>query len=447
MKTSHLAPRTSHLVPRICLSLFCLLAVSVMAQPTAREWNAAVKAGWNLGNQLECPAPGQDNEGMDIVNPANALQAETAWGNPMVTKATIDAVRAAGFNAVRIPVRWQHHVTDETTMAIDDAWLQRVKEVVGYCLDNDMYVIINTHHDQWLERRPTNAYKTENNRRLRQLWTNIATAFRDYDYRLAFAGTNEVHMPNNWNAPTAENQAVQNSYNQTFVDAVRATGGNNEWRHLIVQTYNTNLDFGLRTNGFVVPTDAPDHGNDYMSVEFHYYTPWDYCGEATACYWGEAYKGMGSVSYGNETSMRRDFQRAADGWAAKGLGVVIGEWGVTNHWDKATNMTSIHTNMTYYCKTLIGEALGKGFATFIWDNNGFGNGQEKFGIFDRHDGMKVKADWILKGISDGVATGIETIETPTTEGCPIKSVHDGRVVVRRGADTYTLQGFRTKTDE
>ena len=429
------------------LVITCLLAVSAMAQPTAREWNAAVKAGWNLGNQLECPPPGQNGEAMDIVNPTNALKAETAWGNPVVTKAIIDAVCAAGFNAVRIPVRWQHHITNEATMTIDDAWLQRVKEVVGYCLDNDMYVIINTHHDQWLERRPTNAYKTENNRRLGQLWTNIATAFRDYDYRLAFAGTNEVHMPNNWNAPTAENQTVQNSYNQTFVDAVRATGGNNQYRHLIVQTYNTSLDFGLRTNGFVIPTDAPGLGYAYMSVEFHYYTPWDYCGEATYYYWGEAYKGSAKATSSNETNMRRDFQRAADAWTAKGLGVVIGEWGVTDHWDNVMNKTSIHTNMSYYCKTLVSEAQSRGFSTFVWDNNAFGNGQEKFGIFDRYDGMTIKADWIVKGILDGVATGIETIAAPAVTECPVKYIRDRRIVVRRGRATFNLQGNQLGIDE
>jgi endoglucanase len=419
-----------------------LLAVSASAQPTARQWNSEVKCGWNLGNQLECPASGQDNESVTIGCPANALQAETAWGNPVVTKAMIDAVKEAGFNAVRIPVRWQHHITDTQAMTIDEAWLNRVKEVVGYCLDNDMKVIVNTHHDKWLESRPTYTYKEENNRRLSLLWTQIAIAFADYDYRLAFAGTNEVHIPNNWNAPTTENLAVQNSYNQTFVDAVRAIGGNNLKRHLIVQTYNCNLEFGLANGGFIIPNDIADNGYNYMSVELHYYTPWDYCGGATAYYWGEAYKNHSTVSPSNEQNLRHDLQRAADAWTSQGLGIVIGEWGVTNHWDKGTNMNVIHANMTYYCRTLVSEARQHGFSLFVWDNNSFGNGEEQFGIFDRKNGMAVRADWILKGIREGIATGINSPHSiGKTDLSARLCLEKDRLVVRKGDKVYTLGGM------
>ena len=261
-----------------CLTVVCLLAVSGWAQPTSRQWNSEVTAGWNLGNQLECAAPGQDGESTTISNPANAMNAETAWGNPKVTNAMIAAVKDAGFNAVRIPIRWQCHITDAATMAIDAAWLNRVKEVVGYCLNNGMKVIINTHHDKWLESRPTYSYQTNNNSKLAQLWTHIAEAFSDYDYDVAFAGTNEVHVPNVYNAPTPENLSVQNTYNQTFVNAVRDTGGKNLKRHLIVQTYDCDPDFGMYNGDFIVPTDIEGNGNDYLSVEVHYYKPWEYCG-------------------------------------------------------------------------------------------------------------------------------------------------------------------------
>jgi endoglucanase len=300
-----------------------------------------------------------------------------------------------------------------------------------------MKVIINTHHDKWLESRPTNQYREENNRKLSLLWTNIARAFENYDYRLAFAGTNEVHVPNNWNAPTAENQQVQNSYNQTFVNAVRATGGNNLKRHLIVQTYNCEPEFGLMKNGFVIPTDREDNGNDYMSVEFHYYKPWDYCGGGSIYYWGKNHGGRQDDEY----VMTDAFQRVARAWADKGLGIVIGEWGVSDHWDKAANMNTIHASMTHFVRTLIGEARQLGFATFVWDNNGFGNGAEKFGIFDRWNGMKDKATWITKGIREGVADAIVPIHvdssaSPTSRICFEK----GRIVVRRGEKVYNLQG-------
>ena len=368
---------------------------SVNAQPTAKQWNQGV-VGWNLGNQFECSAPGQDGETMAIGMPDNSIKAETAWGNPVVTKKVIKAVKDAGFNAVRIPVRWQCHITNPQAMSIDKAWLKRVKEVVDWCLDNDMKVIINTHHDKWLEGRPDYQHKDENNQKLALLWMNIASEFASYDYRVAFAGTNEVHVRDNWGKPEAENLAVQNSYNQTFIDVVRATGGNNEKRHLIVQTYVCNPQFGI-DGDFIIPTDAEGNGNDYMSVEFHYYTPWEYAGECKNYFWGQAYREHGDIPESDEKTMTTFFDKVVDTWGSKGLGVVIGEWGVTDHF-KGSQADIIHENMTYYCHTLVGEARKRGFSTFIWDNNAFGNGQEKFGIFDRARGMKVKADWILKGI-------------------------------------------------
>ena len=145
---------------RICLVVLAMTGavLTAGAQPTAQQWNKNM-VGWNLGNQFECSAPGQDGESMAIGMPDNSIKAETAWGNPVVTKKVIKAVKEAGFTAVRIPIRWQCHITNPMAMSIDKAWLARIKEVVGWCLSNDLKVIINTHHDKWLEGRPTNEYK------------------------------------------------------------------------------------------------------------------------------------------------------------------------------------------------------------------------------------------------------------------------------------------------
>jgi endoglucanase len=336
---------------------------------------------------------------MAIGMPDGSIKAETAWGNPVVTKKTIKAIKDAGFNAIRIPVRWQCHISNPQAMSIDKAWMKRIKEVVDWCLDNDLKVIINTHHEKWLEGRPTNQYKEENNQKLALLWLNIASEFASYDYRVAFAGTNEVHIRDNWGKPEAENLAVQNSYNQTFIDVVRATGGNNEKRHLIVQTYVCNPDFGL-DGGLIVPTDAEGNGNDYMSVEFHYYTPWDYAGECKYNFWGNPYKDKGEASPSDENTMTEFFDKVVSTWSDRGLGIVMGEWGVTDR-QKAGQTDLIHENMTYYCRFLVGEAKKHGFSTFVWDNNSFGSGAEHFGIFDRNSGMKLKNDWVLKGIMEG----------------------------------------------
>ena len=363
------------------------------AQQTARQWNSEVTAGWNLGNQFECSAPGQDSESIAVGDPEGADNAETAWGNPLVTKKTIKAVRDAGFNAIRIPVRWQCH------MSISRIWMDRIKEVIDWCLEYNLKVIVNVHHEKWLESRPLYANKEENCQKLALLWLNIANELNKYDYRVAFAGTNEVHEPDKWGKPTAENLNVQNAYNQTFIDIVRATGMNNAKRHLIVQTYACNADYGLYNGDFIIPTDI--EGNDYMSVELHYYNPWEYVGSGECYYWGEPYKQYGA-SQSDENTMIKFFNKLADEWSAKGLGVVIGEWGITNHF-KASEADHMQENMSYYCKTLVSEARKRGFSTFVWDNNRFGNGADMFGIFDRSKNMSIKADWVIKGIKEGVA--------------------------------------------
>ena len=368
--------------------------------PTAKQWNKDV-VGWNLGNQFESSVPADDGESAEIGNLGASIDAETAWGNPPVTKEMIQAVKKAGFNAIRIPIRWQCHITDAQTMSIDPKWIARIKQVVGWCLDNDLKVIINAHHEKWLESRPTSQYKEENCNKLKLLWTNIASEFAYYDSRLAFAGTNEVHIKDNWGEPTDDNLDVQNAYNQTFVDAVRATGGNNAKRHLILQTYVCNPWFGI--NGkFKIPTDLDGNDNNYMSVEFHYYQPWSYAGYPDTGdrydYWGDKYKNAGKTPTENEEWMKGFFKQVVDTWSNKGLGIVIGEWGVTNR--NNSNPGKVHENMTYYCNFLTKEAHDRGFSTFVWDNNKFGYGPENYGIFDRSENknMEVKAPWILNGI-------------------------------------------------
>ena len=371
------------------LSIFLLLAfISIHSRAMehdvdAQTWCKNIVMGWNLGNSLE------------------AEGTETSWGNPATTADMIKAIKGEGFNAVRIPVRWGQHC-DMSTMTIDEKWLSRVKEIVDWCLAEDMYVIINTHHDLWLEYYPTNAKKTELNEKLGKLWTNIATAFADYDGRLAFAGLNEVNAEGNWGlTPTQENYDVTNSFNQTFVDAVRATGGNNAQRNLIVQSYRCNPTMGL-TN-LVVPTDPTPNR---LSVEFHYYDPYSYCSGAAGSYnyWGIAFSDKGTVTPdGNEKSLANFFLTIREKWWEQGLGVVIGEYGCSCHYTTADKATQ-EANMQYYMKCLVSEARKNGFAAFVWDNNAYGNGSEKFGIFDRKNGMKVRTPFFLDGIKEGSST-------------------------------------------
>lgn len=342
----------------------------------ALDWTKEIVMGWNLGNSFECPT------------------SETDWGNPKTTKEMIHKVKEAGFNGIRIPVRWAPHVTNTQTMNIDATWIARVKEVVDWCLAEDMYVIINDHHEEWYDRNPYYNKQAENNRKLSAMWTSVATYFRDYGERLMFAGSNEITV--NWGAPTTEQQAVQNSYNQTFVNAVRATGGKNYYRNLIVQTFACNPYHGL--SGFTIPQDQVENR---LSVEFHYYDPYQYAGSCEYYYWGNAYKDKGKiVTNDTEVTQANLFDRIRKTWASKGLGIVIGEYGVTNHYTEADKQTQ-QENMQYYLKTLVGNARQRGFAAFAWDNNGFNNGSENYGIFKRGQNMAVGNTFFLTGIRQG----------------------------------------------
>lgn len=404
-------------------NLFALLLATVIGMPalaqsntpapdmegmelTAQQWNRQVIAGWNLGNSLESAPSGWDGNSTNLGWQSAYDNSETGWGNPRTTQAMIDAVKANGFNAVRIPVRWGCHITNVSNMTISDNWLRRVKEVVDYCIANDMYVILNTHHDMWLEYQATPGMRETNNQRLAKLWTNIANYFADYDGHLAFAGTNEVHMKDNWDQPSSANLEVQNSYLQTFVDAVRATGGKNCYRHLIVQTWACNPYYGLGRK-LVVPQDTEENGYERMSVEFHYYNPYNYCsgnqGQGNYNYWGTEYEGKqnSAVATDNERTMTNFFNQVDREWSDLGLGIVVGEWGISDRYPNASEKEDIHNNMKYYCTYLTKEVRQRGYSAFVWDNNVFGNGTEKFGIFNRRSSMKVDAPWIVSGIMAG----------------------------------------------
>ena len=284
-------------------------------------------------------------------------------------------------------------------MTIDPLWLARVKEVVDWALDEQLMVIINTHHESWLEYYPFKSRKTELTGKLKALWTNIANAFASYDGRLAFAGTNEVNAKGDWGlTPTEENYDVQNAFNQAFIDAVRATGGNNLSRNLIVQTYRCSPTMGL--SNFTVPTDPTEHR---LSVEFHYYDPYSYCSgsEGSYYYWGNAYADKGTVTPdGNERSLASLFLQLRKAWWDKGLGVVIGEYGCSHHYTSA-DQANQEANQGYYLECLVREARRHGFAAFVWDNNSFGNGSEKFGIFQRKNDMTVGCPFFVEGIRKG----------------------------------------------
>ena len=335
---------------------------------------AKLSIGWNLGNSLEAYDDGTD-----------PTASETSWRNPITTKEMIDSVAAAGFKTVRIPVRWYPHMTEQgDTIHIDAKWLARVKEVVQYCLNDGLYVIINTHHELWLENHPFYADSASIYQRERKLWTQIATVFRNYDEHLLFAGTNEVHLSGT-NAPgSPENYAVQNGYNQIFVNTVRATGGKNAYRNLIVQTYRADANWG--TDPFKIPTDVTPNR---MMIEVHYYDPWNYCGMDSTKFWGAPYKAKGVDKDGQEADMEKCFAKLKTLYVDKGYPVIMGEYGVVRHSAPSARLSgAVRASRAYYLGTLVQKTLSKGIIPFFWDNGYAGIGEDQFALFNRRDHMK-----------------------------------------------------------
>lgn len=361
-----------------------------------------IKVGWNLGNSLESYYDGLPNH----------LDAETSWGNPVVTQEMILKVKEAGFNAVRIPVRWYPHVADQSTMSeISADWLGRVKEVVDYCINNGMYAIINTHHEDWLESHPLKSEAEEVMRKERNLWRAIATYFRDYDEHLIFSGTNEVEI--NWQAPTAANLEVQNSFNQCFVDAVRSTGGKNYYRNLIIQTYATNPDYSF--DGLVFPDDVSDRR---IIIEFHYYRPagfsyMDFADYTESVYfWGKDY-----IQYNKGQSNEQEdyvdslFGKIKSMWVDKGFPVVMGEYGAVTTVNSTVGYeTEQIASKKYYMEYVTRAARTHGIVPFVWDNGSFNTvpdyESEYFGLFNRRDNMATNE--VSKAMIEGIMNGCDT---------------------------------------
>ena len=349
--------------------------------------------GWNVGNSLD------------------ATGGETAWGNPLISQRLIDSVKAAGFRAVRIPVAWSHF--SDTAYTIDSAWIARVEQVVNYVLHDSMYAILNEHWDGgWMQ--PTYAQQAYVNNRLAVMWHQIAVHFRDYGDHLLFAGMNEVMVTNNYSAPTVEYYTVQNGFNQIFVSTVRSTGGRNAFRYLVVQGFNTNIDYTV--NYFDIPTDATPNR---LMVEVHYYDPYDFTLNANSSItqWG-SYATVASKTepWANESYADGQFQKMETKFIDQGYAVILGEYGAIARFasgDAALNAENARYRL-YYMEYITRSLDRHGLVPFYWDNGYTGN--NSMGLFDRSTGARAYPD-IAKAIVDTVIT------TNGTTGAIIRTGH------------------------
>ena len=354
---------------------------------TAKELAKAMYPGWNLGNTMEAG---------DVANNftnAGGLGAETAWQSTQTTKALIDFVKAQGFKSVRIPTSWvMGHITDAENMTIDPAWLARVKEIVDYCISDGLYVFINDHWDGgWIEvegfSKTSSSYEAVDEtiiadkvNKLKKLWTNIATYFKDYNEYLMFAGLNEPFQEYSlFGTRHSELTPILERYNQAFVDAVRATGGNNAKRVLIVQGPSTNISSTV--NYFNMPTDTE---NGKLMVEVHYYEPWDFCGSNATKDWNA------------DASVKTSFESLKTKFVDHNIPVVIGEYGA--NWQE--NTESHNDAIRRFFKSVVENAGNCGIVPFAWDINVIS--YPNMSIINR-TGLSVWNTPAMTGITEGVA--------------------------------------------
>ena len=261
--------------------------------------------------------------------------------------------------------------------------MNRVEEVVNYALDNELYVVMNEHWDGgWMQ--PTANDQEYVTNRLEAMWTQIASRFRDYGDHLLFAGSNEVMVEGDYGTPTEEFYTVQNSFNQTFVNTVRATGGKNVYRFLVVQGFNTNIDHTV--NFAEIPQDVVNHK---LMMEVHYYDPYNFAlnENSDITQWGNEAADPSKVeSWANETYVNGQFQKMKTNFIDEGIAVILGEYGAISR----TDVEGHDVYRQYYNSYITQAAAQIGLTPFYWDNGYAGN--HGFALFERATGTVIEPE-------------------------------------------------------
>lgn len=324
-----------------------------------------IKVGWSLGNTL-------DANGVDGVS---GLDTETSWGNPKATYELFTAVKDAGFNIVRIPVTWTDHMDSEGN--IDEEWMDRVQEVVDYAYGQDLFVILNIHHENWHD--PYYDNEAAASELLRKVWTQIGTRFQDYDEKLIFEGLNEPrkrNTPQEWNGGDAEGHEVVNHLDAVFVETIRSLGGNNPKRHLMIPTYAASVTDSAM-NDFVFP-----EGDDKLILSLHAYTPYDFALnlDLTKNEFSED-KGGGDIKW-LMNSIKTKF-------LDNNIPVILGEFGAVSKGNMAERVE--------WVKFYISEAKKIGVPCLWFDNGAFSGDGENLGLMDRNVYI-----WRFKDVADAM---------------------------------------------
>ena len=378
-----------------------LLMFGIQAQ--TQEFESATDAvknmgvGWNLGNTLDA----NSQTIADITNDGywgqQGLDSETCWGQPKTTPEFIQMMKAAGFTAIRVPVTWYNHMDKNGN--VDAAWMARVKEIVDYVINADLYCIVNVHHDtgadskdnsgkvngyHWIKADAEN-YAT-NKERFEKLWKQIAEEFKDYGQTLLFEGYNEMLDANScWNYPTFGQSSYDaeyakksleaiNSYAQSFVDVVRATGGNNATRNLIVNPYAASSGgiWGNNTHPqdplteMKLPVDASTNATtNHLIFEVHSYP--------------NIANGLANAKSNVDTTI----ESLKSILMAKGAPVIVGEWGTSNV-DNGSDYIDRRKSMIEFLDYFVKKCKENGIATFYWMGLSDGNSRAQL-VFNQPD--------------------------------------------------------------
>ena len=367
-----------------CGVAFFAGSVFAATLPTAKEVQAKMGLGFNIGNSMEVPN-----------NP-------TAWGNPFPTQALLDSVKAAGFNTVRIPCAWDSHTSGGK---VTETWLDSVKTVVDYAMRAGLYTILNIHHEGeggWFQSNIGTSVNQTIDNKMKTYWTQIANKFKDYNERLLFAGANEPGP--NVNTWTAQHVSTLMHYYQTFIDAVRSTGGNNETRTLIIQGLNTDIDKSVANAP--VSTFPKDKVEGRLMFEVHYYDPYQYTLMTSPQDWGasepiqpqyyygdyqkagepkrnagyNAWAGSVDSKLGNIVHPQEQFAKMKTNYVDKGYPVIVGEFGanVRSPELSGSDLNFHKQGRVQWHKDVVSAAKQYGLTPILWDmgnesNSGYDN--------------------------------------------------------------------------
>ncbi len=315
----------------------------------------------------------------------------TAWGNPVPNQQFFDSVKAAGFTTVRIPCAWDTGHANHQTNEINSAWMAQVRQVVDYCINDSLFVILNIHWDGgWLETKIDSsvsfpAIREKINQKQGAYWHQIATAFRDYDRHLLFASANEP------NVKVEGAMEVLNSFHQIFIDTVRATGGNNASRTLVIQGPNTSAEETYKQ----MTTLPVDKIADRLIVEVHYYpfqfslmdkdTDWG----KMFYYWGKQYHSTTDTernpTWGEETYTDSVFNLMKEQFTDKNIPVLLGEFGARKRLTLTGESLVRHIlSRRYFYEYVASSSKKNGIIPVAWDAGNKGDGTMT--MFDRQTG-------------------------------------------------------------